>query len=372
MSQDRKPIGMYIHIPYCKAKCSYCSFFSKEATNVPDSYINSLIDELAMVDRYPLETLYIGGGTPSLLSIKQLESIINFVADNFSLPQEITLEVNPESVDLNKLKAYKSIGINRLSIGLQSIDKERLRFLGRIHSSERAVESYDLARKAGFDNISLDLIYGVPDYPLEHKELNTIRDMDPEHISTYCLSIEPNTSFSQKDIILDEDQAFEEYDMIRRAFEYLEHYELSAFSKKGRNSRHNSLYWLREEYLGVGAGASSFVSERRWKNYENIGEYCANPRESYKVGMASEMLTNYERAIEYLMLGLRMTSGLPIETIETFCFPFLDGSKENMDFLLSDGFLVRSDNKIKISQKHLFISDSIIIEIIKKPPPKRG
>ncbi len=312
MKSLRKPLGLYIHIPFCAKKCAYCDFYSAfpEGT-VTARYLSALKEEIikwgGLADR-PIDTIYIGGGTPSLLGEK-IGDILKSVYDNFNVLKdaEITVEANPCSITREFLKTAKKMGVNRLSIGVQSGNDNELKVLGRTHTASVAEKAVKLAREEGFDNISLDLMLCLPGSTVKTLKSNIdfITDLDPEHISAYMLKIEENTVFARRELNLpDEDKEAEQYlymcDYLKE--KGYEHYEISNFCKIGKESRHNLKYWQCEEYIGIGPSAHSFFDEKRFFYPADLKGFISCP-ETVDEGNGGEMA-------EKLMLALRLKKGI--------------------------------------------------------------
>jgi oxygen-independent coproporphyrinogen-3 oxidase len=323
--------SVYIHIPFCERKCVYCDFYSVENHQVIDDFIRALHQEIKLYSNYGrmerVETIYFGGGTPSLFSPKQIEEILIHIGKVFSINSnpEITLEVNPGTVDREKLKDYNTIGVNRLSIGIQSFNDNDLRFLTRIHSSEQAIQSIIFAKGCGFNNISIDLIYNLPDQTLSDwkKTLKKTIQFEPEHISAYGLIVEENTPLTSlvlaKQIVpssVEQDAAMYEHtmDMLQEAG--YEHYEISNYAKSGYHSKHNMNYWNHSNYLGFGPSAHSFWSGRRWWNIRNLNRYCDHLSNDKLPVDGEEILTEGQLFNESIMLGLR-TGKVDLTDIKT-------------------------------------------------------
>lgn len=318
-------IGVYIHIPFCKAKCLYCDFLSFGAADCRyarrDIYASALLREIARKGRMTsssVDTVFIGGGTPTVLSSEVLSLIIDSIRENFQiLPDaEITVEANPGTVDFEKFKALKAAGVNRISMGFQSLDENVLRFLGRIHTPLQAADAFFAARKAGFDNINIDLIFGMPfdDRESFKSTLSAVAELAPEHISAYSLIVEENTPLcemidSGELSYPDDNTDREDY---RFCKEFLckagyEQYEISNYSKPDKYSRHNMRYWRQDEYLGIGLGAASFLNGRRFSNSDDFDEYVtSNGNPSLREDCE---LSEKELADEFMMLGFRLMSG---------------------------------------------------------------
>ena len=314
----------YIHIPFCKRKCNYCAFTSLPALNLIDDYIKKLTFEIKHYYKdTPLETLYIGGGTPSLLDIKHFEKILSLF--KFVKNPEITVEINPDSTSLNLLNGLLKLGVNRLSIGIQSFDDDILKTIGRLHTAKKAKDAICLAQDIGFENISSDLIYGLPNQNMKlwQKDLETLKSLDVQHISLYGLKIEENTPFSKnhsKHLPDDDMQA----DMYEYAISFLEPeyklYEISNLAKAPKySSKHNLNYWNNDEYFGFGLSAAGFLGGIRYQNTKNFMEYIKNPLLSKELTVLSEQ----EMLEETIFLGFRKMDGLNISKIN---------EKFNIDF----------------------------------------
>ena len=327
-----KNIGIYIHIPFCKRKCEYCDFVSySNCNNLIPEYVKWLryeireigdsnksdfengLDDLAIV-----KTIYIGGGTPSVIDECYIKEIMQELRSHFSISEdaEITIEVNPGTVDEKELMAYKNAGINRLSIGLQTTNNELLKILGRVHSYEEFLDAYNIARRVGFNNINVDLMIGLPQQKLENveKSITEVIKLNPEHVSVYSLIIEEGTPFAKKMEIgelqlPDEEIEREMYWQVKKKLEEAgyNHYEISNFAKQGYESQHNTSCWNQEEYIGIGVAAHSYTNNVRYSTVESISEYINN----FETNNESDNLIFHEKQNreskmkEYMLLGLR-------------------------------------------------------------------
>ena len=321
-----KKLAIYIHIPYCVRKCLYCDFLSAPASDeTKEQYVQALCREIREERKsyvnYKIETIFLGGGTPSLLSGEQLDRILGTVFDAYQVADdcEISMEVNPGTVTKEKLKAYKRAGVNRLSIGMQSAVEEELQSLGRIHSSEDAFDTYDLAVKTGFNNINIDLMSAIPGQTIESwkESLKRILDLEPApaHVSAYSLIIEEGTPFFENTPTLpDEDTEREMYkitnDILSEAG-YLR-YEISNYAKPGFACRHNCTYWERGSYAGFGIGAASLVEQVRFSNTRNLKDYLEKYLKNATVAIKEnrQELSVEEQMEEFMFLGLRMMRGV--------------------------------------------------------------
>ena len=368
-------LGLYIHIPYCVRKCNYCDFCSlpQRGDGVPEEYVDRLCLEISSykgkVSR-PLDTLYFGGGTPSLLTPVQLCKIMSVIRNTFklSLSVEMTFEANPGTLTGERIKAFYDMGFNRVSLGLQSIHEKEMKTLGRIHNYDDFLSSYRMLRAAGFDNISVDLMYGIPHQSVASfsETVKEVIALSPEHISAYGLMIEEGTPFYEQRDRLPIPTLDEECDMYELACKMLseagyEHYEISNYSKSGRRSRHNSLYWNLGEYIGVGAAAHSFFDGVRYSNTDDVEEYLstADSRSSY------EQPDTLDLAYEYAMLKLRTKDGFILSEYEDrFGISFIEGKGSVLDRLSREGLLSLTDGRIALTARGFYLSNSILVEIL--------
>ena len=380
--------GLYIHIPFCVKKCNYCAFLSFNADDkTKQDYVKALINEIKLksVGRPSVETIYIGGGTPSVLKVSQMRDILQTVFECLDVKPdaEITIEVNPgtlgssdESI-LSKLKAYREMGFNRLSMGVQSTDNNRLHFLGRIHSAEEVERDVRLAGKAGFDNINLDLIFSVPgeskaDALLDARQLIKLK---PEHISCYSLQMEEGTPFYEMadngDIIeVSDEEDRETYHEICRLLKGAgyEHYEISNFAKPGFRSRHNSLYWDMSEYIGCGLGAAGFEGGVRYKNVSDIEEYLRAYSDEDSLPNKplfdeENVNTPFDNISEAVFTGLRRKEGISYKEVckseQEFWTVFADARQEAEKFAES-GYLIIDRRGLRLTEKGIDISNQIM------------
>ena len=333
-----KKTGIYIHVPFCRSKCYYCDFCSKTRADEETKklYTQRLCEEIESVarqigdNRPKADTVYFGGGTPTLLYPEQFEKILSTIESNFGIENgaEITAEANPKTADGEKLGDMRSVGINRLSIGMQSVHDNELRALGRIHTFSDFQKTFSDARRAGFDNISADLMYGIPEQTKESfsKSISTLAALSPEHISSYSLTIEEGTPFwnrRDKLILPDEETVSDMYLLmgdLLRSYGY-EKYEISNFAHKGRESRHNLKYWKREDYIGFGPAAHSFYSGVRFARSRDSEAYLRGEN----IIESSDSIAGGEAMDEYVMLGMRLSSGIDIERFNSiFRIDFCD------------------------------------------------
>jgi len=385
-------ISIYVHIPFCIKKCPYCDFNSVATADIPDDvYINALnrelffhIKERPVLSKKTLETIYIGGGTPSLISPHNIKRLLSSIKQSFaeSNPEEITIEINPGTITKNSLTAFRDAGINRLSIGIQSFNDKTLKTLGRVHSADNSLKCYEYARTTGFDNIGIDLIFGVPGQSVEEweEDLKTAVALRPEHISAYNLTVEKGTLFFelQKNggLVLpsEEDQVL----MYELAIDSLKeagynHYEISNFSLTGFESQHNMRYWSCMDYIGLGAGAHSYISSPdwgiRWWNESDPDAYMQQIKKATaEQGQAiagKERLTKKEALEEGIFLGLRRTSGI---NMNWFAARFNTSLKnlchQKIAELKTGGLIYEDGSIIRLTRKGLTLSNEVFAELI--------
>ncbi|MFN0118521.1 MAG: radical SAM family heme chaperone HemW [Elusimicrobiota bacterium] len=319
--------GLYVHIPFCDAKCSYCDFVTFVGLNDQiDRYLKALEIEASSYNE-AIDTLFIGGGTPSVLSPIQIDQLFQGLKKSFDFAplKEATVEMNPESATEEKFLAFKKNGINRISFGLQATQNAILSHINRLHSYETFLKAYSLARKLGFYHLNIDLILGLPHQTLKDWEntLTEIIQLNPEHISTYALKVEPNTDLGKNHFECDSDL---QADMYLMASEKLisagyEHYEISNFSKPGRASLHNLKYWKNEPTVGLGVSATGYLGKKRRKNTPRLPEYLNSLEKGEKVPQEIFELSDYETEKEFFLLGLRLKEGVSYEKLMTYQIP---------------------------------------------------
>lgn len=361
--------GLYIHVPFCESKCAYCDFYTlgKRDANLQDQYVKALLNEWTVrkeaIDN-TIRTIYIGGGTPSLLTPRQLTLIASAIPPANSV-EEFTIEVNPEDVNYEFAQLIEDLGINRVSMGIQSFDDAQLKLVGRRHTAHRAQEAFSILRKAGINNISCDLIFGLPGQTLRSwkESLNRLIGMDPDHISAYILSYEPGTrlyAMKRRGLVAEADDSLIEdmYAFLCQAMREAgyEHYEISNYAKPGFRSRHNSSYWDYTPYLGLGPGAHSFYDSKRWCNTPDIRGYIRADGLLFE----SESIDSVQQINERIMLGLRTKEGLLID--ERFRE---SGVMDDARPFIDSGILIACDNRLSFDEKHWLISDMVISELFK-------
>ena len=374
--------GLYIHIPFCVKKCNYCDFYSlgcNKSENI-ERYVNALCkhieNESPLYRDRVFDTVFIGGGTPSVLSVDSTKALLTCLKSylNIAPDAEISVEVNPGTVTRELAKAYKENGINRVSIGLQSVNNNELKILGRIHTLDEFKVSYGILRDAGIDNINIDIMYALPDQKSEDfmKTLDQVAEFNPEHISAYCLKIEENTHFFKiKDslVLPNEDEQYKMYlDMCKNLSELgYEQYEISNFSKKGFRCVHNLKYWLSKEYVAFGPSAHSYVDSVRYSYRGDINEYMesiengALPKKELE---ATYELTPEEKMDEYVMLRLRLSDGVDTNEFESrFGISFNERYKK-LEMYVKNGYVTEKNGNFAFTPKGFFVSNYILSDIL--------
>lgn len=373
---EASPMELYIHIPFCIRKCDYCDFLSGPSD--PEkraAYVQALLKEIQAVKEgrgRSVSSIFIGGGTPSVLDEKFMGEILREIRKDFKLQEdaEITIEVNPGTVDARKLQAYRSFGINRLSIGLQSPQDRELKILGRIHNYRQFLETYKQARDAGFDNINVDLMSAIPEQTYEDwiGNLRTVAELGPEHISAYSLIIEEGTPFAERKLDLpDEDTEYEMYEAAARILaEYgYEQYEISNYARKGRECRHNVGYWTRQDYLGFGLGAASLYGNLRFANTVDWNRYLENSSDPEQIREKEPVLTTEDEMAEFMFLGLRMTRGIArTDFARTFGCPVEKIYGEVLDRYMAMGMLQEKEDRIFLTRPGIHVSNQIMAEFL--------
>lgn len=369
--------GIYIHIPFCKTKCIYCDFYSvTKRDDSIENFVDCMVKEIKLnktrLKNTTYDTIFFGGGTPSVLTENQLEKILNALYKFYNIDEdaEVTLECNPGEITFEKLSHFRKIGINRLSIGFQSFSEKNLKFLGRLHSSEQSISTFNHARKAGFDNINIDLIYDIPKQKLKEwkNDLFLGTSLEPEHISAYSLTVEKNTALhsmvKNKTVIMPSEEVDKK--MFLSTINYLEqknymHYEISNFSKKNKKCKHNLHYWRLEPYLAFGPGAHGFDGIKRWWNKKSI-DYYLNKLENNELPIESEEILSPKDAFnETIMNGLRLIEGAKIKKLNSY----LDMDiKEHLEPYMEKWPYINNNGKnLTVKKEGLLFTDEIITDL---------
>lgn len=378
-------VNFYIHIPFCVQKCYYCNFYSEPLSFVKNELIPYYVDALCEEIKFKkdnvksLKTIYIGGGTPSLLSSKDISNILENVDKTYGIDKdaEISIEINPKTIKIDKLRDYKYLGINRVSIGIQSLEDEELSILGRIHSGLDGIKAVELSRSVGLDNISIDLIYGIP-YKIGLDKGNYIKKwkitlkkalhLYPNHISTYELTLENNTKIKEQipsgalkmpDEETIEEMYFYTIDLLRA--KGYKHYEISNFAIKGYECIHNLNYWNRGQYVGVGAGAHSFYDNKRISNIKNVIKYIESLKKCKFPTVEEIKLTKEDELKEIVLLGLRKTEGIQLSMLSKTQIDLL---KKAIAESIPQELVEIDDNCLRLTKKGLILSNEIIVKIL--------
>lgn len=391
-----KEIGLYIHIPFCMKKCDYCDFLSGVYDErMQEAYTRSLCQEILyggqQLKSVAVSSIYIGGGTPSWLDGEYMEMIMNAVYRGFTvLPSaEISIECNPGTVTKEKFEVYRRIGINRLSIGLQSANDDELLLLGRVHNYNRFLHTYDLARKCGFNNINVDVMTGLPGQTLEKlmHTLDTVTGLRPEHISAYALIVEEGTPFYDRysfdvvrqragmetECLPDEDLEYQLYKMTQHVLTErgYRQYEISNYARDSYECEHNKMYWQRKPYLGVGIGAASLLDDMRTSNVRDIYEYNERCQKLHSTDDFSSLwdsvtrLTRHDAMEEFMFLGLRMNQGVAREDFEKTFGCHIDGIYgEVLKKLRGEGLLILEGGNIRLTEKGMDLSNYALAEFL--------
>jgi oxygen-independent coproporphyrinogen-3 oxidase len=378
--------GIYIHIPFCKSKCAYCNFFSLASESKINDYVEALKKEIVLRKNYlggeTVKTIYFGGGTPSLLSVKNIEEILELLNKNYEIVSspEITLEINPDTIDREKMSSLKKIGVNRMSVGIQSFDDEDLRYLGRRHDSRHAMQVLEDLKQTDFEKITLDLIYGMPTLTEEkwNKNLDIFFSTGITHLSAYALTVEPKTILGQRIEkgelqSVSEEETIRHYNILveRTKENSFEHYEISNFAKEGFRSQHNSIYWRDEKYLGLGPSAHSYDGKSRQWNISNLTKYIqlvgdaeTQRHRDAELFYEKEILSTEDKFNEYVMTSLRTSWGCDIEKIErdygkSYAHHFL----KNIKKYLENGEMLKENNTYFLSEEGKLFADGIAADL---------
>lgn len=382
----KRNLELYLHIPFCVRKCNYCDFFSASGTEEEQAaYVSAVIQEIQsyqeLSGEYEVQTIFLGGGTPSLLTPEQIEQIFNAIYHTFSVNEnaEITMEMNPGTVDIEKLRAMKAAGVNRLSIGLQSAQNEELKMLGRIHTYEEFLETWKLVEQAGFKNRNIDLMSALPGQTIESYEdtLSKVLALEPEHISAYSLILEEGTVFydwyekgkldrgAWKLPSEEEEYAMGELTIQRLAEAGMHRYEISNYAKPEKECRHNLGYWDRVEYLGIGAGSSSLI---KWERFDHIRDrkvYIEKIRNGESILIDRELLSVESQMEEFMYLGLRKIEGVSRTDFQNYFGKNVDDVYGKiLDKLEEEQLLEFSGDRIRLTHRGMDVSNCVLAEFL--------
>lgn len=375
-------LSVYIHIPFCKSKCSYCDFYSVTDADAIERYLAALSREIqfhksdSRLDGARIATIYLGGGTPSLLTSAQVSGILDELSSAFPLAEdtEFTIECNPDDLDQERVEGYVEAGVNRISLGVQSMHDSELRHLGRRHGVAEVHRAVELFYESGLKNFSIDLIYGIPGQNLDSwlESVSKALSLNPKHVSMYCLTAEAGTplfeSIRRGEVELPPDEAVREmYISGAEALEshYLKQYEISNFAADGYHSRHNCAYWTGRPYIGLGPSASSYIHPQRWKNVSSLDAYLTGIEQSQRVARDIETIDPETGRREYLMLSLRLKSGMDLaEYKERFGHDLLGEREALIGHYTNSGFAELAQNRLYLTREGMFVSDEIIRSLI--------
>lgn len=370
-------MGIYVHIPFCRNKCFYCGFYSVASLQLKQYYIQALCHEMEMRKDYlspgPVPTLYFGGGTPSYLDKSELEIIMNKIRNTWILDAhaECSVELNPEDATPDKLSALYHLGFNRITIGVQSFNDNILKRINRTHTGRQAIEAIEKAAGSGFNNIGIDLIIGLPGSTTADLEadLQIVKSLPISHISVYILSIDSNSVFEKlsekgKFKPQEDDVLAEQYLVISDYLKSIgfEHYEISNFARQAQYSRHNTSYWQQQPYIGLGASAHSFDLDSRQWNVAHIKSYI-DSLDNNRLNFEKEVLTDQDKYNEYLMTNLRTMWGIDIKRLETMQPELWEALRKKLDFYCENGWMIRLDGRIRMTERGWLISDGIFSEL---------
>lgn len=386
LKMKKRNLELYLHIPFCVRKCNYCDFFSASGTPKEQAdYVSAMIQEIQsyqeLSGEYEVQTIFLGGGTPSLLTPEQIEKIFTTIYHIFSVNEnaEITMEMNPGTVAIEKLRAMKAAGVNRLSIGLQSAQNEELKMLGRIHTYEEFLETWRLTEQAGFKNRNIDLMSALPGQTMESYEdtLSKVLALEPEHISAYSLILEEGTVFydwyekgkldrgAWKLPSEEEEYAMGELTIQRLAEAGMHRYEISNYAKPGKECRHNLGYWDRVEYLGIGAGSSSLIKGERFDHIRDRKVYIEKIRNGESILIDREILSVESQMEEFMYLGLRKIEGVSRTDFQNYFGKNVDDVYgEILDKLEEEQLVEFSGDRIRLTHRGMDVSNCVLAEFL--------
>jgi len=371
-------LGLYVHVPFCAQRCHYCSFNTAPLDDAAAlaRYVDAARRELAMLGALPwaahmgVASVFFGGGTPSLLAPDDLAALLDTTRAALALAAdaEITVECNPESVDRAKLAAYRVAGVNRISLGVQSLDDAILARLGRGHDAARAHAAFEAARAAGFDDVSVDLMYGLPglEPATWRRTVDTVLDWGPDHLSAYGLTLDPGSRWGSVGVAglpAEEDVVEQYWTLARAAARDFEHYEISNYARPRHRARHNLMYWRAQEYLAVGPGACGFLGDLRYGNVKPVARYCAALEDHMLPIDTAETLTERQRLAERLFLGLRTSDGVPRSWLETRTRHHPALQRRVVEWCTA-GLLVDHDERVVLTEAGFLVSDALFVELL--------
>lgn len=371
-------LGLYVHVPFCVQRCHYCSFNTAPLEHdALARYVTALRRELGLLGALPwsggvrLTSIFLGGGTPSLLDPDVLAGVLSLVRARLDVEPgvEVTVECNPESVTRERLAAYRAAGVTRLSLGVQSLDDALLAHLGRLHTGAGARAAFDAARHAGLDNVSVDLMYGLPgqDTATWRRTVEAVLDWGPDHVSAYGLTLDAGSRWGAAGVegLPAEDVVVEQYWALATAAagRGLEHYEVSNYARPGYRSHHNQIYWRGEEYLAAGPGACGFVGDVRYGNVKALARYCATLEDGRLPIDTVERLDARQRAAERLFLGLRLSDGVPATWLEEHAAA-TPALARRLDAWRERGLLVARGDHLALTEAGFLVSDALFVDLV--------
>jgi oxygen-independent coproporphyrinogen III oxidase len=374
-----RALGVYVHVPFCTRRCEYCSFNTAplDDRGAVTRYLGALGREIALLAAAPwarevtIPTIFFGGGTPSLLAADEMGAVLDALRAAFAVDTgaEVTVECNPESVTASKLGGYRRAGVNRISLGVQSLDDAILPAIGRLHTAAEARAAFEAARQAGFDNVSVDLIYGLPALTAEswRSTVDGVLGWNPEHVSAYGLTLDPGSVWGSSGVrgLPGEDAVIAHYWTIAeraRAHGY-EHYEISNYARPGARSRHNQIYWRRGEYLACGPGAAGFLGDVRWTNVKPVARYTQLLQDGQLPIDTSERLTEHQAHAESLILGLRTADG--VETARLQARATADPAlTRRLTTWRHEGLLIDDGTRTRLTESGFLLSDSLFVDLL--------
>lgn len=372
-------LGAYLHVPFCTKRCGYCSFnTAPEAPGAVERFLPVLLAEMDLVARAPwadavdLRSVFLGGGTPSLLPAEAMAQILERLRAGLGIATgaEVTVECNPESVTLDRLAGYRRAGVTRISLGIQSLDDRILPTLDRLHSAAQAREAFDAARAAGFGDVSVDLIYGLPglDLPTWETTVKEALDWRPDHLSAYALTLDEGSLWHAAGVtgLPPEETTAAQYTRLAElaADAGFEHYEVSNYARPGHRSTHNQIYWRAEEYLGLGPGACGYLGDVRYGNVKPVERYGAMVAGGLAPVGTHETLTPRQRLAERLILGLRLGDGVPAEWIDERVAAGPERLRAVLDAWRERGLLIERDGRVRLTEAGFLLSDALFIELL--------
>ncbi|VYU51961.1 oxygen-independent coproporphyrinogen III oxidase [Clostridium tertium] len=375
--ENKKELSLYIHIPFCKQKCFYCDFPSYASIDyLREDYVKALCKEIEeKAINYKIKSIFIGGGTPSYLEVKEIDKLLKTISKlDLEEGMEFTMECNPGALEEEKLRTMIEGGVNRISMGLQAVQNSLLKDIGRIHTFNEFKENFNLARKVGFKNINVDLMFGLPNQSFDEwkESLETISSLEPEHISAYSLIVEEGTAFyklwERNKLILpseeDERRMYSETKGILKEKGYHQ-YEISNYSKEGYECYHNKVYWQSMNYLGVGSASTSFMDGKRIKNVENVKAYIDGIMDGKSIVLEENDNSREDNIEEFVFMGLRMIEGISKEEFKKrFKVDIYEIYNDEINKNIQKGLLVEDDDRLKLTEKGIEFSNSVMSDFI--------